>query len=934
VPQTAGMLWTSNAAYQDRTGEWWIATTEGLFHFAAVDDPAKLENARPLDVFSSRNGLKGTQAFHIFEDSKGALWISTRDSDPKLWGFSKWDRATRSFYTFSEAEGFPASRAVSAFAEDRSGGIWLGMSDGGVLRYAQGRFAEVPTDLPASLITAVHVDRAGRIWIASSQAGLKLVNDPTAAQLSFTNYTISNGLASNNVRSLAEDLSGNVYVGTARGVDRVSPDLAQVVHYSIANGLAGDFIIAAFCDSRGTLWFGTPSGLSRLTPEDRSHEAAPPILLSGLRIAGENRPVAEIGSTVISDLELGHGQNNLQIDFFAIDFTAGEEPRYQYRLEGADRDWSQPTAQRTVNFSNLAPGSYRFMVRAINSAGVTSPAPAVISFRILPPFWRRWWFIGLVIVIVGATILALDRYRVARMRALDALNRRLKLEYEITRVLAESGSPVEAAPGILRAICETLGWDVGVIWDVDIQGSMLRSVAVWHKPEMEAAEFERQTSTQTFKPGEGLPGRVWATATPLWISDLSADENFPRSIAAAREGLRSGFSFPILAGSEVVGVIEFFNHRLTERDRTVEDMMQPIGREIGQLLLRKQSEQALRESETRFRTLAETASDAIITIDTDSIIIYINRAAETIFGYSIAEMVGHDLTMLMPEYLRHVHRAGLHRYVETGKRHIAWSVVELPGLHKDGHEIPLELSFGEFKRNDQRYFTGIARDATERKRAEEELRRTREARAIELERVRKRIASDLHDDIGSSLTQISLLSEVVTQRVSGSDIAVAQPLALIANSSRELVDAMSDIVWAINPQKDHLSDLTQRMRTLTSEVSTACAINVRFRAPESDDDLPLGANLRREVFLIFKESINNIVKHSGASEADVDFQVEGDQLFLRVVDNGKGFDLGGESDGHGLASMKGRAEEMGAKLEMHSSSQGTSVSLVVPLSER
>src|SRR5262249_39525999 len=273
-------------------------------------------------------------------------------------------------------------------------------------------------------------------------------------------------------------------------------------------------------------------------------------------------------------------------------------------------------------------------------------------------------------------------------------------------------------------------------------------------------------------------------------------------------------------------------------------------------------EEALRESETRFRTLAETASDAIITIDANSTIIYINRAAEKIFGYPVSEMLGQDLTMLMPEYLRHVHRAGLNRYLETGQRHIGWSAVELPGLHRDGREVPLELSFGEFTRNDQKYFTGIARDETDRKRAEEELRRTREARAIELERVRKRIASDLHDDIGSSLTQISLLSEVVTQRVAGRDGAVAQPLEQIANSSRELVDAMSDIVWAINPQKDHLSDLTQRMRTLTSEVSTACGISVRFRAPEVDVDLPLGANLRRGVVLIFQGSINNILKPS------------------------------------------------------------------------
>lgn len=933
VPQTAGALWSSNSAFQDRTGEWWIATTEGLFHFAAVDDAAKLETARPLDVFTSRNGLKSTQAFHVFEDSKGDLWISTRDDDPKLWGFSKWDRATRSFYTFTEGDGLPSGKAVSAFAEDRSGRLWLGLSDGGLLRYAAGRFTEVPTDLPASLITAIHVDRTGRIWIASSQAGLKIINDPSAAEPTFVDYSISNGLASNNVRSLSEDSFGNIYAGTARGVDRLSPDLSNVVHYSIANGLAGDFIIAAFCDSRGTLWFGTPSGLSRLSPETRSTEAAPPILLSGLRIAGERWPVAEIGGTTISDLELTHSQNNLQIDFFAIDFTAGEEPRFQYRLEGADREWSQPTTQRTVNFSNLAPGSYRFMVRAINSTGITSPAPAVINFKILPPFWRRWWFIGLAILLVASTVVALDRYRVTRMRALDALNRRLKLEYEITRALAESGSNVEAAPGILQAICETLGWDVGVIWDVDVQENLLRCVAVWHKPAMAAAEFEALTSTHTFKPGEGLPGRVWATAQSLWIRDLSQDENFPRWSAAEYEGLRSGFSFPILVATEVVGVIEFFNHQVTERDQNVEEMMQPIGREIGQLLLRKQSEQALRESETRFRTLAETASDAIITIDANSIIIYINRAAETIFGYSISEMMGRDLTMLMPEYLRQLHHAGLNRYVETGKRHMAWSAVELPGLHKDGHEIPLELSFGEFTRNEQRYFTGIARDASERKRAEEELRRTREARAIELERVRKRIASDLHDDIGSSLTQISLLSEVVSQRLVATDGGVAQPLAMIANSSRELVDAMSDIVWAINPQKDHLSDLTQRMRTLTSEISTARGIKVHFRTPETDDDLPLGANLRREVFLIFKESINNIVKHSAATEADVEFRVEGDQLFLRVADNGKGFDLTQESEGHGLTSMKGRAEEMGGNFQLESKiGKGSTVSLIVPLS--
>jgi PAS domain S-box-containing protein len=144
-----------------------------------------------------------------------------------------------------------------------------------------------------------------------------------------------------------------------------------------------------------------------------------------------------------------------------------------------------------------------------------------------------------------------------------------------------------------------------------------------------------------------------------------------------------------------------------------------IARDITE---RRHAEAALRESEERYRTLAETASDAIITIDESSTILFVNPSVEKIFGYTNAEMVGQSLTMLMPEYLRHVHREGLARYRETGRRHISWEGVELPGLHRSGAEIPLELSFGEFHREGRHFFTGIVRDVSERKRAEESLR--------------------------------------------------------------------------------------------------------------------------------------------------------------------------------------------------------------------
>lgn len=641
LPAGAQALWTSNPVLQDSRGEWWFLTNGRLYRFAATSDFHSLAHEQPRAAYDSRAGLKGNSMFHIFEDSRGDLWFSTHDAEGSRRGLTKWSPATEKFYPFSEAERFPPDRAPSALAEDRDGDLWFGFYEGGMGRYRNGLFTEFAAadGMPAGLITALFSDRQGRLWIGSALDGLTHVDDPTAAHPRFIKLTLADGLASNNVRSITEDLFGNLYVGTARGVDRLAADTARIKHYSTNDGLAGDFVSTAFRDDSGAVWFGTPSGLSRLVPAPDKTQAAPSVWVSGLRIAGESRPVPTLGSAAISNLELAPTQNNLQIDFLAIDFNAGEDLRYQYMLEGADRDWGAPTQLRTVNYANLASGSYRFLVRAINANGLASSGSAVVSFRVLAPFWRRWWFITLAAIFIGAAAFSVDRYRVARVR--------------------------------------------------------------------------------------------------------------------------------------------------------------------------------------------------------------------------------------------------------------------------------------------------------ERQQAETALRRAREERLVELERVRKRIASDLHDDIGSSLTQISLLSEVVSQRIDRDNASVTHPLAMIANSSRELVDAMSDIVWAINPQKDHLSDLTQRMRSLASEVFTVCDIKFHFRTPVVDIDLPLGANLRREVFLIFKESVNNTIKHSGATEVDIEFRVDRDQLFLRVADNGKGFDSTQESDGHGLISMRARGEDIGGKLEIVSDvGKGMTVTLSVSLRDQ
>ncbi|HET7479645.1 MAG TPA: PAS domain S-box protein [Rubrobacteraceae bacterium] len=141
---------------------------------------------------------------------------------------------------------------------------------------------------------------------------------------------------------------------------------------------------------------------------------------------------------------------------------------------------------------------------------------------------------------------------------------------------------------------------------------------------------------------------------------------------------------------------------------------------------RKRAEEALRQSEERYRVVTETASDAIVMIDEKNRVLFTNSAVENVFGYTSEELIGQQLTMLMPPRLRSVHEASVKRYLQTGRRRLNWRSVQITGLHKSGEEIPLEISFGEFVREDKRFFTGFIRDVTERKRAEEALQQSEE----------------------------------------------------------------------------------------------------------------------------------------------------------------------------------------------------------------
>src|SRR3989442_6840185 len=204
--------------------------------------------------------------------------------------------------------------------------------------------------------------------------------------------------------------------------------------------------------------------------------------------------------------------------------------------------------------------------------------------------------------------------------------------------------------------------------------------------------------------------------------------------------------------------------------------------------------------------------------------------------------------------------------------------------------------------------------------------RYRLARLLEIERIRSRIATDLHDDVGATLSQIAVLSEVARRKTETDPNEVSGRLDRIAGAAREMVDSMSDLVWSIDPHRDHLSDLTNRMRRFAVEYAGAADIELHFAAPPPEQDAVVGADLRRQVLLIFKEAVNNALRHSHCTEITIDFRIEKDWLALTVIDNGDGFDPAANAMGHGLSSMGRRARAMGGSWEIASQQgQGTRI---------
>ncbi len=492
---------SASIPYQDSRGVWWVNTREGLYRFEGPE--LRLFRGRKVRADDGIPADRINAVPAVAEDRFGKLWILyAHDHDKDIYRLDP-SRAGRAVF-----ERIPLNRTlpnvVLWMMSDRAGALWLGGHEM-LARLMNGKTTvfQPAEGLPETRPRFFFQDSRGWVWVGLRYRGVSVTKDSSAESPKFVNYSTETGLVSDTVWAIAEDDRGRIYLGTGKGLDQLDPVTGHIRHFNTRDGLAGDLIHHCLKDRNGNIWVGATLGLSKFNPRaERIVDRPPPIYLNRAQVAGEDLPLAETGAQRILELELPATRNNLLVEYVALSFQGEQRLRYQYKLEGPtgiDADWSPPAEGRSVNYARLAPGSYRFLARAVTQEwqegqeGAVSPEPAVLQFRILPPLWQRWWFLALAATMAGLTGYALYRYRVAQLLKLERMRTRIATDLHddiganLTRISilsevakqqgANGDSPVS---GSLQSIAEIARESVAsmsdIVWAINPERDSLRDL--------------------------------------------------------------------------------------------------------------------------------------------------------------------------------------------------------------------------------------------------------------------------------------------------------------------------------------------------------------------------------------------------------------------------------------------------------------------------
>lgn len=359
-------------------------------------------------------------------------------------------------------------------------------------------------------------------------------------------------------------------------------------------------------------------------------------------------------------------------------------------------------------------------------------------------------------------------------------------EYVAALALAESATLKEAAPRVLRAICEDLDWEYGALWNVDAAAHVLRCVETWQVSGAHVRQFDAVSRGITFNKGVGLPGRVWASGKPAWIPDVLADSNFPRAPTASQEGLHGAFGFPIRHDGTVVGVMEFFSREVREPDEQMLSMLGDVGKQIGEFMARKRADEEL----DRFFALS---LDLMCVAGFDGYFKRVNAAWQRVLGYTSGELLSRPyLDFIHPDDRSPTTTAA--GTLESGGQVIAF---ENRYRAKDGSYRWIEWAAVPYP--DEQVIYAAGRDITDRKEAKETI--ARYSRDLKAAKAAQAEQESRFTQLVSKLEVTNLLN-VVQDSLKSSNAALAievlsaQPnwVELLVPCTREAAEQIHQVV--------------------------------------------------------------------------------------------------------------------------------------------
>ena len=401
-----------------------------------------------IETFGKSWGLKVSPISALMVSHNGTLWIG---------GFNHMLQYFRDGY-FSDVPLPDDTRTIRSIVEDPKGNVWIGTSRGFLVRINGTNIVDETGKISGDekSIRCLYASPDGSLWIGYAGFGLGRYRSGQYSQI-----TAAQGLFDDYISQIVPDGHGWFWFGADRGIFKVrekelieaseNPNVrVRSIHYGRGEGLPSlqadfGFTPGAAQSHDGHIWMPTRSALAAVNPESSDDNSAPPpvflkrIVVDGKTVAAYNAPLPPPRGMDLqkpTTLQLSPDHRKIEFDFAALNFSAPENVRLQYRLDGLDSDWMDANPERAAGYSRLPAGNYCFRVRAGNSEGIWNDAGVAFTFTVMPFFWQQWWFQSLAVVLFATIMIVAVRYiSFRRLRSrLRVLEQQAALDKERARI--------------------------------------------------------------------------------------------------------------------------------------------------------------------------------------------------------------------------------------------------------------------------------------------------------------------------------------------------------------------------------------------------------------------------------------------------------------------------------------------------------------------